>query len=322
MSPRFVRRCGLLRRGLIASVSVVIAFGLGLAPPVAAAEIFWDGNAFSGFPPLPNPAMSLGNNWTGGTVPLTTDSIAFDSRSFQTNPFNNFSTFQTRGIRFAPGALAHTITGGTIRINGIGTSPATITNSSNSTQSLNNSLITLFGQVAGNTHIFSQTNSFGSLNIGANVNMNRQNLTFSAFSGSTSTIGGIISSSNALAGEGGLTKSGFGTLILGANNTYTGGTAINGGTLQIGSFSSLGQTGVGFSFNGGTLRTTGNNLGTNRAVTLSANGGTFNVDSFRTLELNAAIGGVGLLKKDGRRHAYPRQQQHLRAALPTFSVAR
>ena len=129
--------------------------------------------------------------------------------------------------------------------------------------------------------------------------MNRQNLTFSAFSGSTSTIGGIISSSNALAGEGGLTKSGFGTLILGANNTYTGGTAINGGTLQIGSFSSLGQTGVGFSFNGGTLRTTGNNLGTNRAVTLSANGGTFNVDSFRTLELNAAIGGVGFLGKTG-----------------------
>ena len=30
MSPRFVRRCGLLRRGLIASVSVVIAFGCAI----------------------------------------------------------------------------------------------------------------------------------------------------------------------------------------------------------------------------------------------------------------------------------------------------
>ncbi len=72
------------------------------------------------------------------------------------------------------------------------------------------------------------------MNIGANVELNRQNLIFSAASGSTSTIGGVISSSGAFAGEGGLTNTGGGTLILGSSNTYAGFSNVLGGTLRLG----------------------------------------------------------------------------------------
>ena len=47
-----------------------------------------------------------------------------------------------------------------------------------------------------------------------------------------------------------------GTLVLTGTNTYTGGTAINGGTLQISSDANLGDAAGGLSFNGGTLHTT------------------------------------------------------------------
>ena len=52
-------------------------------------------------------------------------------------------------------------------------------------------------------------------------------------------------------------KTDLGTLVLSGTNTYTGGTAINGGTLQISGDANLGDAGGRLSFNGGTLRNTG-----------------------------------------------------------------
>ena len=50
---------------------------------------------------------------------------------------------------------------------------------------------------------------------------------------------------SAISGSGTLSKSGLGTLILTGSNTYSGGTTINSGTLQIGNGSSSGSIGIG-----------------------------------------------------------------------------
>lgn len=57
---------------------------------------------------------------------------------------------------------------------------------------------------------------------------------------------------SALSGTGGLTKLGSGTLTLGADNTYSGGTTISAGTLQVGS-GSASSTGSGAVSNSGVL---------------------------------------------------------------------
>src|SRR3546814_3785165 len=68
-----------------------------------------------------------------------------------------------------------------------------------------------------------------------------------------------------LTGAAGLVKSDLGTLILSGNNSYTDGTTINGGILQIASDANLGNAAGGLTFGGGTLQTTAN-VETGRAV--------------------------------------------------------
>lgn len=76
--------------------------------------------------------------------------------------------------------------------------------------------------------------------------------------------GGIVQVTNAgqtatvsaaLAGTAGLSKNGSGTLVLSGQNTYTGATKINGGTLSVSSDANLGATANGVALNNGTLRT-------------------------------------------------------------------
>ena len=79
------------------------------------------------------------------------------------------------------------------------------------------------------------------------------NLTLNPGSGASNTYSGVIA--NGAAGMS-LTKTGAGTQILIAANTYTGGTAINAGTLSIGNAAAFGSTGT-ISFGGGTLQYNG-----------------------------------------------------------------
>jgi len=96
--------------------------------------------------------------------------------------------------------------------------------------------------------------------------------------GSTLTVAGVISGSS-------LTKAGIGTLILSASNNYTGGTTVNGGTLQISSDSNLGAVPTSFMAGNitlnGTLQFGGNfDISNNRGITLSATGGTIDTEGF------------------------------------------
>jgi outer membrane autotransporter protein len=102
--------------------------------------------------------------------------------------------------------------------------------------------------------------------------------------------------SNVISGPGSVIQSGTGTLVLSGVNTYSGGTAINGGTLQIANDTNLGAMAGGLSFDGGTLATTAS-FTSARTTTLNSGGGTFDVAPTTTLTLSGAIGGAGALTK-------------------------
>ncbi|QQO34452.1 autotransporter outer membrane beta-barrel domain-containing protein [Bradyrhizobium diazoefficiens] len=106
----------------------------------------------------------------------------------------------------------------------------------------------------------------------------------------------IATIDNVLDGNTRLVKTDLGTLVLNGANTYTGGTAMNGGTVQVSNDANLGAAGAGLSFDGGTLRNTAA-MSTARAVTLNGGGGTFQTDG--DLSVSTAIGGAGGLTKTG-----------------------
>ena len=93
-----------------------------------------------------------------------------------------------------------------------------------------------------------------------------------------------------------LVKTDAGTLVLSGSNSYTGGTAINGGTLRIASDTNLGAAG-GVSFNGGALNTTAS-FTSARTVDL-AGAGIILTDAGTTLTLSGIVSGAGALTKDG-----------------------
>jgi len=111
----------------------------------------------------------------------------------------------------------------------------------------------------------------------------------------TLTIGATIANGN---GNSALTKSGSGTVVLTAANTYTGATFLNAGVLSISSNGNLGTetTGAALNMNGGTLQATSTfglfngAAGTNnRAVTIGGGGGTFDVTAGNNLTISGTV---------------------------------
>jgi len=104
----------------------------------------------------------------------------------------------------------------------------------------------------------------------------------------------------------GVTTSGAGATVLAGTNTYTGRTAISGGTLRISSEANLGANPGSFVADqlllaGGTLNTTANFSidDANRGITLAPAGGTLSVNSGTTLTVANVIAGTGNLTVSG-----------------------
>ena len=108
----------------------------------------------------------------------------------------------------------------------------------------------------------------------------------------TATIDSVIR------GTGGLNKGDLGTLILTGDNTYSGGTTITSGTLQVAGDTNLGAADTGITFNGGTLKY-GEAFDTTRQVTLESGGGTFDTNG-HDVSLLTEVEGNGQLTKTGK----------------------
>jgi fibronectin-binding autotransporter adhesin len=95
-----------------------------------------------------------------------------------------------------------------------------------------------------------------------------------------------------------LSKVGNGTQTLYGVNTYSGGTSVTGGTLQVSADNNLGAASGGLTLNAGALRSTAS-FASARTVTLGVGSGTFNTNANTILQLNGVIGGIGSLVKAG-----------------------
>ncbi len=155
-----------------------------------------------------------GVNWDTNTVPVAGDDLVF-AGSTQLSTTNNIATVDIsfNSITFAAAAGAFTLAGSRITLAG------NITNSSSNTQAIN---IPMILDVATCT-------------ITATSNI---------------SVGGVVSETG---GARALTKAGAGTLYLATNNTYSGTTTVNAGTLQNATLNNTTYGTGGITLNGGTL---------------------------------------------------------------------
>ncbi len=93
-----------------------------------------------------------------------------------------------------------------------------------------------------------------------------------------------------------LVKKGAGLLVLGGANTYSGGTAIDNGAVQIAADNNLGAASGALSLNSAMLISTAS-FASARPVTIGADGGSFATEGSSTLTLSGAIDGPGVLSK-------------------------
>jgi outer membrane autotransporter protein len=100
-----------------------------------------------------------------------------------------------------------------------------------------------------------------------------------------------------LTGTGRLLKRDTGTLILTGANSYSGGTTVHEGVLQVSADNSLGAAAGGLALDGGTLRAAAG-FSSARALTVGAAGGTIDVGA-NTLTLSGTLTGTGTLTRTG-----------------------
>lgn len=122
-------------------------------------------------------------------------------------------------------------------------------------------------------------NDFGDSSI---TRANTLTITHASVDSHTNPDSGPRESVNGIYGLGTLIKTGAGTLILADENSYEGGSIVNGGTLAVAADNRLGKAGTSVLLDGATLRAL-DSFTIDRPVFLSDKGGTVEVDPDKTL---------------------------------------
>ncbi|NOX54840.1 MAG: hypothetical protein GXP27_10460, partial [Planctomycetes bacterium] len=185
------------------------------------ATLYWQGDVDTNW--------STAGNWNtlqDGTgldqAPANNDTLVFDNSTTGLANFTSNADISLTGITIQI-VDADVTNDFTIQSNAgvtIGLAAAGITNNQTSGTATTISIETL--SLAGATSI---TNTAGTLNVTSAITNGGNLLTVDG--AGTTTLSGVTS------GVGGLTKNGTGSLTLSGNNTYTGDTTLNAGTLQI-----------------------------------------------------------------------------------------
>lgn len=207
-------------------------------------------------------AISSDSNVGAGAINLSNGTIAFTASSTITHNFDIVSSgsFDTR---------ANTVTlSGVIAFNSANTSftklgSGTLILTGNSTNNFNGPIT-----ISAGTLQFGNGGTSGILSGGGNVVINITDNSVLAFDRSDTISGALIS------GSGSVVQLGSGTLLLSGSNTYSGGTAISAGTLQVTENFSLGSG----------------------AVTDNA---TFNINTPASFTLSNTISGTGVVAISG-----------------------
>jgi fibronectin-binding autotransporter adhesin len=213
------------------------------------------------------------NFWDGGSAPRGDNVVSGGSGTWQNHSGNDNWTDATGAINGAYTDGAFAIFGGTGGTVTVDTSLGAVT--SGGMQFAANGYT-----VGGGTITLAGPQSI--IRVGDGTTAGAQ---FSAAIGAT------------LGGTAQLVKTDLGTLILGGTNSYTGGTLINAGTLQIASDGNLGAAAGGVTLDGGTLATSAD-LTSARNVLL-AGAGAVSTASGTTFMLSGALSGSGALTKVG-----------------------
>ncbi len=136
----------------------------------------------------------------------------------------------------------------------------------------------------------------GILEAGANNLAFSNAVTLTNNGGTFDTNGNILTWNGVISGDGGLTKVGAGTLILGSTNTYAGGTLVDGGTLGLGANDALGSGPVTMQ-PGTTLQFEASGIALENAIALNANS---TLDTGSNMDgISGVISGSGALTKIG-----------------------
>jgi fibronectin-binding autotransporter adhesin len=231
-----------------------------------------------------------GNHTINSPLALTTDGST-SAATFAV--INAADTLTVGGVISGEGSPLFKEGGGTLVLNGVNTftNGTTINGGTlqiNSAESL--------GDPFGTTIIHTGTLRAAEDVIStAGFNISDATSRISVASGKTFTISGQIADGESV---GTLNKVDAGTLVLTGSNSYSGGTVVNAGTVQVDNANSLGNSTGALALNSATVQATAT-FTSSRNVTLGSAGSMISVDPSMTYTLGGAVTGSGVLNKTG-----------------------